>query len=77
VLSGEVPSPSNPPTGCPFHPRCLLTQQAAAEADEKDTVQIVSGGVKLRVLEKCVCERPPLEQKQGEAGHVAGCWVTR
>jgi len=22
VVRGEMPSPSNPPPGCPFHPRC-------------------------------------------------------
>jgi peptide/nickel transport system ATP-binding protein/oligopeptide transport system ATP-binding protein len=24
VVRGEMPSPSNPPSGCPFHPRCPL-----------------------------------------------------
>jgi peptide/nickel transport system ATP-binding protein len=24
ILKGEVPSPLNPPPGCPFHPRCSL-----------------------------------------------------
>jgi oligopeptide/dipeptide ABC transporter ATP-binding protein len=24
ILKGELPSPSNPPTGCKFHPRCVF-----------------------------------------------------
>ncbi len=27
ILTGEVPSPVNPPTGCPFHPRCPLVKE--------------------------------------------------
>jgi oligopeptide/dipeptide ABC transporter ATP-binding protein len=77
VLHGEVPSPANPPTGCPFHPRCALSRTAAAEADPAETTELDSGGVRLRVLTKCVQQMPPLEQKQGQPGHVAACWVTK
>ena len=99
VLRGEVPSPSNPPGGCPFHPRCPLTRQLAAESGASETVQvtyrrapvrpphgavasdgdiatITSGGEPVRVMRRCVEQNPPLEQKKGEAGHVAACWFT-
>jgi oligopeptide/dipeptide ABC transporter ATP-binding protein len=75
VLAGEVPSPSNPPTGCHFHPRCPLTREKAAVSSANDTVQITSGGQEVRVLRRCVEQRQELEQKQGEPGHVAACWV--
>jgi oligopeptide/dipeptide ABC transporter ATP-binding protein len=32
VLEGEVPSPLNPPAGCPFHPRCSLAIEKCKEA---------------------------------------------
>jgi hypothetical protein len=31
MLAGEPPSPINPPTGCPFHPRCPLAQARCRE----------------------------------------------
>jgi oligopeptide/dipeptide ABC transporter ATP-binding protein len=77
VLRGEIPSPANPPAGCPFHPRCPLTREAAAQAAAGETTEIRSLGERLRVLRVCVEQTPPLEAKQGAPGHVAACWVTR
>jgi oligopeptide transport system ATP-binding protein len=77
VLPGEVPSPANPPTGCPFHPRCPLTRQVAMQASEGETVQITSGGKSVRVMRRCVEETQKLEQKDGTPGHVAACWLAK
>ncbi len=32
VLSGEIPSPRNPPSGCAFHPRCRYAEERCREA---------------------------------------------
>ena len=51
VLTGDVPSPADPPPGCPFHPRCPKARS-------------VAGGE--GVPERCRTERPPLvEMKPG------------
>ncbi len=33
ILRGEVPSPSNPPGGCYFHPRCRYAKRICAEQE--------------------------------------------
>jgi oligopeptide transport system ATP-binding protein len=37
LLEGEVPSPLNPPTGCPFHPRCSM-----ARPDCRETMPVLT-----------------------------------
>jgi len=76
VLPGEVPSPANPPTGCAFHPRCPLTRELAKENNANDTVEITTGGVSLRVMSRCVQERPELQSITSKE-HVVACWFAK
>jgi oligopeptide/dipeptide ABC transporter ATP-binding protein len=46
VLQGDVPSPSNPPSGCTFHPRCFECLDICSEVtpvlEEKEPGRLVS-----------------------------------
>ena len=45
-LSGEVPSPQNPPSGCPFHPRCAHAHDRCR--NELPTMEEVASGHRVR-----------------------------
>ena len=42
ILSGEVPSPSNPPSGCKFHTRCPLAKDVCK--DQKPELKTIAKG---------------------------------
>jgi peptide/nickel transport system ATP-binding protein len=58
ILEGDVPSPVNPPSGCPFHPRC---PKARLVSGDKETVP-----------DNCRNELPPLGEVVER--HYAACW---
>jgi oligopeptide transport system ATP-binding protein len=72
-LTGDVPSPINPPTGCHFHPRCPLTRQIAAGLPESETLTITSQGQAVRVVARCALENPALHPLPDEPAHCHAC----
>jgi oligopeptide/dipeptide ABC transporter ATP-binding protein len=42
MLSGDVPSPANPPPGCRFHPRCFMAQEICAR-EEPPLREVIPG----------------------------------
>ncbi|MBI1368004.1 MAG: ATP-binding cassette domain-containing protein [Planctomycetes bacterium] len=73
VLEGEVPSPMHPPSGCHFHPRCILTRQLARNAAPADSVELTILGKTHHVHRRCVNESPQLAPVGGDADHCAAC----
>jgi len=55
LLTGDVPSPSRPPRGCRFHPRCPLAESVCREVDPPETTldgHLVHCHVAARELEQ-------------------------
>jgi peptide/nickel transport system ATP-binding protein len=48
ILKGEVPSPLNPPPGCPFHPRCFMAVPECSQS--VPTLKEVSDGHKVACI---------------------------
>jgi oligopeptide/dipeptide ABC transporter ATP-binding protein len=44
VLSGDVPSPLAPPSGCPFHPRCPVKDKPKACFEELPKLRVLANG---------------------------------
>jgi peptide/nickel transport system ATP-binding protein len=43
LLAGDLPSPSNPPSGCRFHTRCPFRQQTRCHDEEPQLVELRPG----------------------------------
>jgi oligopeptide transport system ATP-binding protein len=43
VLEGDVPSPSNPPPGCHFHPRCPIAEKGLCDVKEPVLREVAPG----------------------------------
>ena len=58
VLTGDVPSPIDPPSGCVFHPRCPKAREVAGAGNE--------------IPENCRSQIPPFAEVRIK--HQAACW---
>jgi oligopeptide transport system ATP-binding protein len=72
-LSGETPSPVNPPPGCPFHPRCFHTRTAAKVLPDGDVQRIQSDREEVIVAARCVWEVPALAPCKDNPDHFHSC----
>jgi oligopeptide transport system ATP-binding protein len=50
LLEGEVPSPLNPPKGCPFHPRCPVARAECSDTSPEPVVDSVGHQVSCHLF---------------------------
>ena len=46
ILQGDVPSPLDPPKGCPFHPRCPVKDKPKACFEQLPQLRVLSNGTR-------------------------------
>ena len=51
VLAGEPPSPTNPPRGCAFHPRCPIAQKGLCDVERPELREIGAARVACHLAE--------------------------
>jgi oligopeptide/dipeptide ABC transporter ATP-binding protein len=66
MLTGDVPSPANPPSGCVFHPRCNHPQKDAACAAIVPPLEVKAPGHWV------ACIKQPPTSVSWEAQQAAG-----
>ena len=65
-LSGEIPSPANPPAGCVFHTRCHRSIPGLCDVVEPETVELAPGHISKCHLDAEQLSQPP-EIREEEA----------
>ena len=68
VLTGDVPSPARPPSGCRFHPRCFMAE--ARCATEEPVLREVKSGhwASCHFAERAMAAGVPVTNAEGAVG---------
>jgi len=71
ILTGDVPSPVNPPSGCRFHPRCPKAQQRCVDEepaliarDGDDLLHATACHFPVALAEELVHARPAIAEEE-------------